>query len=523
MFQLETTHILNFDQAVTKNILENVINSLHRCNYIVVAIVSDMGSTNIKLWNELGIDINTNTFKHPSDENKVIFVFADIPHLLKLLRNHFLDEGFTLFDKILTKDCIENFLQIADTSELRIGHKLTRNLLDVKGSQRQKVKTAAKLLSHTTAKVIKFCGDNKLINSPYYEELSQFIELTDKWFDIFNMSQKFEKGKGSYGIDLTTQNNTLDEMTHVIENLRAIKRSTLLPFQKGILISNKSLKGLYEYLNEHYDLEYILTRRLNQDILENFFSYIRAMGGTNENPNPIDFKHRLKWYILGKHSPSDLGQNKNCEADDVAKLTAPLEEQEVCLTAPLFMSIINTAPEKKFYTEEADSTDLFTNLQFVSDEFDPNIVLPLTIINNEGQKYLAGYAAHRYRSKYPHLGTPTDKNHELPSSSNMDWIQFLSEGRLMQPSSDLLYATQVMETLFHSFHGSEIKKVPNVIKILVGMIEEQIKDSACVPHEVLSCLVRTRKYIRIRELNKLSFQQTLRGKSAKKMKKILGK
>jgi hypothetical protein len=199
-------------------------NSLHRCNYTVVAIVSDMGSTNIKLCNELGIDINTNTFKHTSDENKLILVFADVSHLLKLLGNHFLDEGFTLFDKILTKDCSEKCLQIVKTSELRIGHKLTRNLLDVKGSQTQKVKTEANLLSHTTAKVIKFCVENKLINNPYDEKLSQFIELTDQWFDIFNMSQKFEKGKSTYGIDFRVYFNRKTKSGHFEKKIHTFGR-----------------------------------------------------------------------------------------------------------------------------------------------------------------------------------------------------------------------------------------------------------------------------------------------------------
>jgi hypothetical protein len=36
----------NFDQPVTKTILETVITSLHNANYSVVAMVSDMGSTN---------------------------------------------------------------------------------------------------------------------------------------------------------------------------------------------------------------------------------------------------------------------------------------------------------------------------------------------------------------------------------------------------------------------------------------------------------------------------------------------
>jgi hypothetical protein len=53
-------------------------------------------------------------------------------------------------------------------------------------------------------------------------------------------------------------------------------------------------------------LEYIITRRLNQDILENFFSHVRAMGGANDNPNPIDFMHRLKWYILGRNIWQDI-------------------------------------------------------------------------------------------------------------------------------------------------------------------------------------------------------------------------
>jgi hypothetical protein len=83
-------------------------------------------------------------------------------------------------------------------------------------------------------------------------------------------------------------------------------------------------------------LEYIITRKLNQDILENFFYHVRAMGGANDNPNPIDFMHGLKWYILGRNSQSDLSQNKNCQVDDASQLTAPLEDQEqICLTAPL--------------------------------------------------------------------------------------------------------------------------------------------------------------------------------------------
>jgi hypothetical protein len=105
----------------------------------------------------------------------------------------------------------------------------------------------------------------KIIEYPYYKELASFIELVDKWFDLFNCSQKFDKkGQSCYGVNLLSQNITLDEMTSVMTDLRSIKRSSSLPFQKGIVISNKSLKGLYMYC---YDLNFAVNRK-GENVLE---------------------------------------------------------------------------------------------------------------------------------------------------------------------------------------------------------------------------------------------------------------
>lgn len=71
-------------------------------------------------------------------------------------------------------------------------------------------------------------------------------------------------------------------------------------FQRGILMSNKALEFLYHYVNERYGWSYIVTNRLNQDILENFFGAIRSKGGLNDHPTPKEFKYRLRKYIMGK-------------------------------------------------------------------------------------------------------------------------------------------------------------------------------------------------------------------------------
>lgn len=68
-----------------------------------------------------------------------MFVFADPPYLLKLLRNHFVDNGFNVDDVFVGKEYIEKLL-ILNKCELNIIHKLERIHLDCKSTDRQKKK-----------------------------------------------------------------------------------------------------------------------------------------------------------------------------------------------------------------------------------------------------------------------------------------------------------------------------------------------------------------------------------------------
>lgn len=74
-----------------KDILLKIIEELYKVVSDVVATVSDMGPTNIGLWRTLNINMENTSFKHPISNNNV-HVFADVPHLMKLARNHFLDK-----------------------------------------------------------------------------------------------------------------------------------------------------------------------------------------------------------------------------------------------------------------------------------------------------------------------------------------------------------------------------------------------------------------------------------------------
>jgi len=81
----------NYDTTITKELLNNIIEALHEHDFNVIAIVNDMGSSNVGLWRNLDISITNMYFKHPIT-SKNVYVFADVPHILKLARNHFLDQ-----------------------------------------------------------------------------------------------------------------------------------------------------------------------------------------------------------------------------------------------------------------------------------------------------------------------------------------------------------------------------------------------------------------------------------------------
>lgn len=74
------------------------------------------------LWSELSMGHDREcSFAHPSDDSLQIFVFADVPHLLRLLRNHLLDQGIHYNGKQIDRKCFENLISVS-SSELRIAY-----------------------------------------------------------------------------------------------------------------------------------------------------------------------------------------------------------------------------------------------------------------------------------------------------------------------------------------------------------------------------------------------------------------
>lgn len=181
--------------------------------------------------------------------------------MLKLIRNNFIDHGFTLEgNKQVSSDCV-NELVTRCKNDLKTTHRLSLKHLDVKGSGRMRVSLAAQLLSETRAKTLKYFGEQGLLVSKNWAATSNFTELTDSWFELMNSRvPRDSKKRKRHACDLERQKSTLETMVKTVAEMRVTGHSSLYPFQKGIIISSKSLLDLYETLKETFDVSYILTQ-----------------------------------------------------------------------------------------------------------------------------------------------------------------------------------------------------------------------------------------------------------------------
>lgn len=105
-------------------------------------------------------------------------------------------------------------------------------------------------------------------------------------------------------------------------------KKSLLPFQKGIIISMDSLEGLLKD-QKQFGLQYVMTTRLTQDILERLFSQIRRAEHLCDHPTASEVISRLKKILLA---------NKMPKPSTKTNIQTNADKPGVCLTAELVES-----------------------------------------------------------------------------------------------------------------------------------------------------------------------------------------
>ena len=473
-------------------------------------------------------------FANPFDPKRKVYLFPDAPHMLKLLRNHLFDNGFLiprsdgkkLIDGPPVELKKEDFEKLIEKqSDLKVAFKLTSFHIDLQGSERQRVRPAAQLLSHTTATAMMWGKSPS--DEDYQETVSKAyaVQLVNDWFDVMNsrcVSDFRNKLKVPLGRNIDDQMDVLNRMEEFLGKLQLIKKSNV-QFIKGIIASIKSTRALYEELVINGPFDFIMTTRFNQDCLENFFSRIRAIGGANEHPGVVDILKRIKTLLISKQA--DIIVTKpaveiEAGTDDITGLenkrfreACPPDEKDDLdpnhfqnLTKIISKKVLpNTPLQENEETEDNIEEDLGIQESLEIRHFKK------WDKSYQGLTYLAGRIARKFMDKHPDLGSKTSDTAYHESTGVYTWLYSVSKGGLIQPSNDFMKDIEKCEELFNEFHGEEdIDRKSRVLDRFAKVLENHFGSK--YDKKLYMFFAKARTYIRMKAL-------VLKVREAKKNKK----
>lgn len=322
-----------------KNIIYKCILKLTSISFNVRVMISDMGSNFKSFADNVGVTPENPYFKVGTKE--IIYMF-DPPHLLKSTRNNFFNYRLVSEDKIIESKHLKQFYNSDAQRTHRLAPKLTEKHMNPGPFQKMKVKFASQVFSKTVVCAMTTCmTDGSLPNTA--ASTIEFIDEIDNLFDIFNSRMKIKpqeddvesddelepKGAKRFCLPFKNaeyQNNFLLKMFNFFKNVNLqkfntstkqwhnIKKSYNIKFLTGWMISIAGLIKLHNILSKEYDEEIeLMTRRLNQDCLENLFGTMRIQNGNCINPTTIQLQRTFK--KLFSLSYFEYNEGANCLED----------------------------------------------------------------------------------------------------------------------------------------------------------------------------------------------------------------
>lgn len=192
-----------------------------------------------------------------------------------------------------------------------------------------RVSLAIQLLSHSVAAaLLTYLALKKLP-----KEVRHTAEFVERMNRIFDMGNSISPDGQGHKAPITAGRlhkvlTQLEEDIRWIEGWRFLRHGEadekafeFLPFKKGLLVTLSSFRVLAQRLIEEKGFSYVLTRRLNQDSVENVFATMRRDGGGfNDNPEVPSAVQRLRMIACTKLIDPCVSSFSNCEATGEAML-----------------------------------------------------------------------------------------------------------------------------------------------------------------------------------------------------------
>ncbi|KAL5236897.1 hypothetical protein ACI65C_004307 [Semiaphis heraclei] len=269
----------------------------------------------------------------------------------------------------------------------------------------------------------------------------------------------------------------------------------------------KTPVGVFSVTNDVNDTSLLIKTTTSPKCRRNLF-FMAEVDENVKNYNVYEDERfeKQKYQYLHYNIENNFFEDNECLTSQIIKDSDILNNEKCHKTKDAILYSGNSSTN---VSVQEDTLDLLKDF-----ELEMNTVDVFDSIELECVEYVAGYVASRYYEKYPQL-ISTKEEH------TMCWTNLLSRGCLKIPSKILFEAMKLLETCFIKQHGNNVSKVPGVMKTKTDIMKKILSDYKLdIPEEVLSCMVRTRTFIRINNMNKSILYNNSLQKRNKKLKKF---
>lgn len=301
-----------------RNLLYKCLTKTTSIGLNVTAVVSDQGSNFYMLCNLLSVSVDKPFFEY---NGKPYFYLFDPPHLLKSIRNNLQKHVFEFGDKqqaLWAHIC--QLYDIDSAQHYRLAPRLTKQHVDLPAFTSMRVKLASQVFSYSVSAAIHTHSDaDPPTLPPEASDTAEFCNILNNLFDSVNSLHFTSKNKYQCAISNTSCHiEYYQYMIDWFSSLKVINSSgkvitSKIKCIKGWMITLSAISKLWKNLSELCEFSFLISRRLNQDNLENFFGAIRQKGGKCDNPTPFMFGKQFS-HVCTSNLITSM-PSSNCQQD----------------------------------------------------------------------------------------------------------------------------------------------------------------------------------------------------------------
>lgn len=271
-------------------LLNEVLIRLADIKAVVVAITFDGLVSNLAMCKLMGADFGSDCahIVDPVNKERKIYIILDPAHMLKLMRNCIGTRNLVDANGDLVEwRYIQKLYETQKDLPYNLCTKLTKDHMQW-ASKKMSVRLAGETLSNSVADLMEFLS-NESEDFKDAKGTIKFIRMVNNCFDVMNSTTLNASTKFKMPLSMSNHIEAFDLFKEAMPYLKSIRvesetnvifsSMSRTPFM-GFYYNMVNFVKIFDAYVRTKKIEFLITHRFSQDLIETLFGCIRGMGGT---------------------------------------------------------------------------------------------------------------------------------------------------------------------------------------------------------------------------------------------------